>query len=122
MLGLDTCIHDGPSTLDQIFNEFVRETTTTQKCERAGLGFGKGSRKKEETQKRQILFPIGLVDFNAIREWNLVDADVGDDLAGEIREYFIPDSSSWEDHRSYKNTFDRLLRDLRAAPRLPTSA
>jgi len=72
------------------------------------------ARKKELEQRRQVLFPIRLVDFEAIRPWKLFDADIGDDSAGEIREYFIPDFSNWKHHDSYKEAFQRLLRDLKA--------
>ena len=74
------------------------------------------ARKKELAQKRQVLFPIRLVTFEAIRAWKLFDADVGDDAAGEIREYFIPDFTNWKDHDSYQQAFDRLLRDLKTQP------
>jgi hypothetical protein len=36
------------------------------------------------------------------------------DSAIEIREYFVPDFSTWKDHDSYKQAFDRLLRDLKS--------
>jgi hypothetical protein len=73
------------------------------------------ARKKELIQGRQVLFPIRLVDFETIRQWKLFDADIGDDSAGEIREYYIPDFSRWkEDFDSYRNTFERLLSDLKA--------
>ena len=65
-------------------------------------------------QKRRKLFPISLVDFSVIREWTAFDADVGKDMAREVREYFIPDFSNWKDHDSYQKAFDRLLRDLKA--------
>ena len=71
------------------------------------------ARKKELAQKRQVLFPIRLVDYEAIRPWKLFDADAGDDSAAEVREYFIPDFSAWDkDHAAYKNTFEKLVRDL----------
>ena len=65
-------------------------------------------------QKRRKLFPISLVDFSVIREWTAFDADVGKDMAREVREYFIPDFSNWKDHDSYQKAFDRLLRDLKS--------
>jgi hypothetical protein len=43
-----------------------------------------------------VLFPIRLVNFEAIRDWKCFDADVGIDSAAEIREYFIPDFSHWK--------------------------
>jgi hypothetical protein len=72
------------------------------------------ARQKELNQKRQVLFPISLVPFAKIQEWECFDADTGKDSAREIREYFIPDFSNWKDHDSYTKAFDRLLRDLNA--------
>ena len=42
-------------------------------------------------ENRRKLFPIRLVDFDAIRKWKCFDADSGKALAVELREYFIPD-------------------------------
>ena len=61
-----------------------------------------------------MLFPLRLVEFDTLRDWECVDADTGKDSAREIREYFIPDFSRWKDHDSYKVAFDRLLRDLKS--------
>ena len=61
-----------------------------------------------------MLFPISLVSFNQIQDWECFDADTGKDSAREIREYFIPDFSHWKDHDSYQEAFQRLLRDLAA--------
>jgi hypothetical protein len=72
------------------------------------------ARKAEVKEKRRKLFPIRLVDFDAIRDWECFDADHGKDLAVEVREYFIPDFSNWKDHDSFEGGFSRLLRDLRA--------
>src|ERR1019366_8324081 len=72
------------------------------------------ARKKELTQGRQVIFPISLAHFDAIRRWELFDGDVGDDSASEIREYFIPDFSNWKDHDEYQTALERLLRDLKA--------
>ena len=69
------------------------------------------ARKKAVEYGRKVLFPIRLVDFEAIRQWKLFDADIGDDSASEVREYFIPDFSNWKDHDSYQK-FANLLLDL----------
>ena len=71
------------------------------------------ARKRERAEKTRVLFPVRLVGFEAIRDWELFDADEGKDLAGEIREYYIPDFSSWKEHDSYQKEFEKLLRDLR---------
>jgi hypothetical protein len=39
----------------------------------------------------------------------------GKDSAREIREYFIPDFSSWKKHNSYREAFDRLIADLKSS-------
>jgi hypothetical protein len=61
------------------------------------------------------LFPIRLVDWETIRDWDCFDADTGKDLAVEVREYFVPDFSCWKEHDFYQQAFDRLLRDLKAS-------
>ena len=72
------------------------------------------ARKRELREKRQMLFPVRLVDYDVIRNWEAFDADTGKDSAREIREYFIPDFSRWKDHDAFQIAFDRLLRDLKA--------
>lgn len=72
------------------------------------------ARKREVEQKKQVLFPLRLVSFEAIRDWECFDADAGKDSAQEIREYFIPDFSNWENHDEYEKAFGRLMSDLRA--------
>lgn len=80
------------------------------------------ARKRELTEGRRVLFPIGLVDYETICGWKCIDANTGDDLAIDVREHFIPDFSNWKNHRSYQKAFDRLLRDLQAEDRKPAAA
>jgi TIR domain/Pentapeptide repeats (8 copies) len=71
---------------------------------------------EEETkQGRRKLFPIGVVNYETIRQWKCFDSDSGKDLAKDVRKYFIPDFSNWKDHDSFEAGFSRLLKDLRAA-------
>lgn len=72
------------------------------------------ARKAEIRENRRKLFPIRLVDFDAIKNWERFDADSGMDIAAEVRSYFIPDFSDWKNHDSFEAAFARLLRDLRA--------
>jgi hypothetical protein len=72
------------------------------------------ARKREAREKRRMLFPVRLVDFETLRDWECFDADTGKDSAREIREDFIPDFVRWNDHDSYQEQFDRLLKDLKA--------
>ena len=72
------------------------------------------ARKREVREKRRMLFPLRLVEFNTLRNWECFDADTGKDSAREIREYFIPDFSRWKEHEPYQEAFDRLLRDLKS--------
>ena len=72
------------------------------------------ARKIEIKEGQRKLFPIRLVDFEVIRDWECFDADSGKDLGVEIREYFIPDFTNWKDHDAFEKGFDRLLNDLKA--------
>jgi hypothetical protein len=72
------------------------------------------ARKVEREENRRKLFPIRLVDFDAIQKWECFDADSGKDLAVELREYYIPDFSNWKDHNAFEKEFVKLLRDLKA--------
>src|SRR6185295_13444705 len=72
------------------------------------------ARKVEREENRRKLFPIRLVDFEAIKKWECFDADNSKDLAVELREYYIPDFSNWKDHDSFEKEFAKLLRDLKA--------
>jgi uncharacterized protein YjbI with pentapeptide repeats len=73
------------------------------------------ARKREVRDKRRLLFPIRLVPFESIREWECFDADTGKDSAREIREFFIPDFSNWKNHDSYQEAFERLITDLKVS-------
>lgn len=73
------------------------------------------ARQREVQEQWQVLFPVRLVSFEAVRDWECFDADTGKDSAREIREYFIPDFSNWKNHDAYQVAFQRLLRDLKAA-------
>jgi hypothetical protein len=75
------------------------------------------ARKAERQTGKRKLFPVRLVDFETLRNWECFDADSGKDLALELREYFIPDFSNWKDHDQFEAAFSRLLKDLRAADR-----
>jgi hypothetical protein len=77
------------------------------------------ARKRETRDKRRVLFPIRLVPFELLRDWECFDADTGKDSAREIREYFIPDFSNWKDHDSYQEAFKRLIDDLKAQESVP---
>jgi uncharacterized protein YjbI with pentapeptide repeats len=72
------------------------------------------ARKRERTEKKRVLFPVRLVSFEAIRDWEFFDADEGKDLAVAIREYHIPDFSNWKNHDAYSEGLRNLLRDLKA--------
>jgi len=71
------------------------------------------ARKREVKDDKRVLFPVRLVGFEALRDWECFDADTGKDSAREIREYFIPDFSNWKEHDSYRVAFDRLVKDLK---------
>jgi hypothetical protein len=69
---------------------------------------------QERREGQRKLFPIGLAPYPEIRAWKCFDADHGKDLAVELREYWIPDFSNWNDNDAFEAAFGRLLRDLKA--------
>ena len=71
------------------------------------------ARKREVTDNRRMLFPVSLVGFKPLKEWECFDAEIGRDSAVEIREYLIPNFSTWKtNHDAYKENFDRLVKSL----------
>jgi hypothetical protein len=73
------------------------------------------ARKREVRDRCRVLFPIRLVSFETLRDWECFDADAGKDSAREIREYYIPDFSSWKtDHDVYQRELARLIASLNA--------
>jgi hypothetical protein len=72
------------------------------------------ARKAERRSGKRKLFPVRLVDFETLRNWECFDADSGKDLAVELREYFIPDFSNWKNHDSFEAAAGRLIKDLSA--------
>lgn len=70
------------------------------------------ARKAERQSGKRKLFPVRLMDFETLREWECFDADGGKELAVELREYFIPDFSNLKDHFTFESAIGRLLKDL----------
>ena len=73
----------------------------------------KRARKREKTENRRVLFPIMLTSFEKIQEWELITSD-GEDLAEEIRQYYIPDFGQWKDYDAFTVEFDKLIDALKA--------
>jgi hypothetical protein len=74
----------------------------------------KKAAKRQEQDKKDVLFPVSLVPFKELQAWECWDGDLAKDLASEIREYLIPDFSKWKNHDSYQKNFAKLLRDLQS--------
>ena len=75
------------------------------------------ARKAGRQSGQRKLVPVRLVDMETLRDWECFDADSGKNLATELREYFIPDFSHWNEHAPFEAAFARLLKDLRAEDR-----
>lgn len=71
------------------------------------------AQKAADREGRQKLFPIRLVEWERIKNWELFDSDLGKDLAAEIREYYIPDFSNWKNHDLFQKELRKLLDSLR---------
>ena len=67
------------------------------------------AKKREDTEGKRVLFPISLIDFGKIEEWEFPDSK-GRDLAEEIRLYYIPSFVGWDkDNEAYTTEFGKLL-------------
>jgi hypothetical protein len=55
------------------------------------------------------------VGYEALQEWVCIDSTTGEDLAEEVRSYFIPNFSNWKSHDAFEKAFARLLADLKAS-------
>jgi hypothetical protein len=86
----------------------------SMKSEWVGTEISK-ARKRERKEGKQVLFPVRLVEFQKIQEWECFDADAGKDSAREIREFYVPDFSNWKEHDAFEAEVAKLLRDLRAS-------
>jgi len=73
------------------------------------------ARKLERRTGKRKLFPLRLVDYEQVAEWECPDGDSGEDLAVEVRKYFIPDFTRWKDHDEFEKSYARLLKDLRGS-------
>lgn len=71
------------------------------------------ARSRALLEKRQILFPIRLISMENLQAWNCFDSATGTDLAQEIRDFYIPDFSQWQNPLSYRDKLEWLLRNLR---------
>jgi hypothetical protein len=69
--------------------------------------------RREKKEGRRMLFPIRLTDYQTLTEWKCIDG--GRDLGDEVREYFIPDFSNWQNEAAFDTAFKRLLCDLQAS-------
>ncbi len=72
------------------------------------------AREKEKRGGKNVLFPIALVPIDAIKAWECLDTDTGEDLAKTVRAYHIPDFSQWKQEDAFEKAFGDLMRDLRA--------
>jgi len=71
------------------------------------------ARKQEKRIGERKLFPIRLCDMETLQGWDCFDSDSGQDIAEEVREYFIPDFSDWTKSAKFEKEFAKLCRDLR---------
>ena len=74
------------------------------------------AREKEVRLKRDVLFPVALVPFSDIRDWQQFNPDLGEDTARRVRDYFVPDFRAWDtNHGRYLESFEKLLASLKNA-------
>jgi len=71
------------------------------------------AREVERKADRRKLFPIRLTDYESVTQWECMDSTTMENLAEEVRRYFIPDFSNWKSYDDFERAFARLLDDLK---------
>jgi hypothetical protein len=77
------------------------------------------TRRAELANNQRKFFPIALMDYRELEDWECIDPETGTDLAAEIREYYIPDFRAWKNHDSFERAFAQLLEGLKAVDEPP---
>jgi hypothetical protein len=77
------------------------------------------TRKAELANNQRKFFPIALMHYRELEEWECLDPETGTDLAAEIREYYVPDFRDWKNHDSFEKAFAQLLEGLKAVDAPP---
>jgi serine/threonine protein kinase len=73
----------------------------------------RSARRLERASGRLKLFPVRLTNFETLQQWVCTDSATAEDLAEEVRSYFIPDFSNWKSYDDFEKAFARLLDDLK---------
>jgi hypothetical protein len=73
------------------------------------------AKKHEDADCVRKLFPIRMCDMGVLKSWSCFDSDSGRDLAREIREYYMPDFSEWNNAVSFERECNRLCEDLKTS-------
>ena len=115
----DEDIKGGQKILKQIYNAIQRYDRLLLVLSEASINSDwvakeiKRARKREQKEGKEVLFPIRLSSMDIIDNWELMDGS--DDLAREVRDYYIMDFSDWRNDEVYKLSFSKLQDSLRMA-------
>jgi PAS domain S-box-containing protein len=112
---LNPAINDGIHKCDRLLLVLSKHSMASKWVQREL----RRARQIEEDEGVKKLIPIRLVDYDAIEQWEMPAWTLFStrlwfvrDLAEDVRAFFIPDFSKWEDPASFKRGFDRLLQVL----------
>lgn len=67
---------------------------------------------RQRTEQRDILFPISLMPYENLRNWQCFDADAGSDIASEIRQYLIPSIHPAASSIEFDDFVDKIVKGL----------
>ncbi|MEI6847929.1 MAG: toll/interleukin-1 receptor domain-containing protein [Chlorobiaceae bacterium] len=72
------------------------------------------AKNRESKEDKRVLFPISLIEYGNLENWDFVDSK-GRDLAEEIKKYYIPSFKGWENNNAaYTKEFEKLLASFKA--------
>lgn len=67
---------------------------------------------RQRAEGRNVLFPVSVVPFAALKRWTSFDADSGKDLAVEMREYLIPILGDPNSEAEFASFVDSIVKGL----------
>ncbi len=108
-------IHEEVGKAINNFDRLVVVLSDSSMCSHWVQNEVRKARQRELRDGCRVLFPISLVAFDKLKQWELFDADTGQDLAVEIREYLVPNFSGWQDPATFERQFRGLLAGLKAS-------
>ena len=89
-------LHEQIDEAIRVYDKFIIVLSPESLRSKRVMNEVRRTRKAELANNQRKFFPIGLIDYREIEDWECLDPETGTDLAAEIREYYVPDFRDWK--------------------------